>query len=91
MAIPKKTRTTNPGAKPRAAKKSKPTADGATATLDGEEQDEPGRSTSPGHAIDAEVLEFIAALDRFKKEHNRNFPSWSEVLHVLKALGYRRS
>lgn len=50
----------------------------------------PQRSNPLGLEIDDEVLEFIAALDRFKKEHGRPFPSWSEVLHVLRALGYRR-
>ncbi|MFM1871253.1 MAG: hypothetical protein RL398_675 [Planctomycetota bacterium] len=40
--------------------------------------------------VDAEVLEFIAALDRFKEENRRPFPSWSEVLTVVKALGYTR-
>lgn len=52
--------------------------------------DEPGRSNPLGLEVDAEVLEFIDAIDRFKKEHNRPFPSWSEVLHVLRGLGYRR-
>jgi len=49
-----------------------------------------GRSTPLGLEIDGEVLEFIEALDRFKKSNNRPFPSWSEVLFVLKELGYRR-
>jgi hypothetical protein len=40
--------------------------------------------------IDDEALEFIAALDDYKKRHDRPFPSWSEVLHVLKSLGYAR-
>ena len=42
-------------------------------------------------ARQAEVLEFIAAIDRFKKENGRPFPSWSEILLVLRELGYRRS
>ena len=41
--------------------------------------------------VDPAVLEFIAAIDKFKKEHNRPFPSWSEVLHVLRDLGYKRA
>ena len=40
--------------------------------------------------IDPEALEFIAALEKYKKIHGRPFPSWSEVLHVLRQLGYRR-
>lgn len=48
------------------------------------------RSTPRIAEIDGEVMEFIAALDRFKDENSRPFPSWSEVLQVLKGLGYDR-
>lgn len=40
--------------------------------------------------IDPDALEFIAALDKYKKIHSRPFPSWSEVLFVIKQLGYRK-
>lgn len=85
MASPKKNRS-----KTGATKKTKAAAEGGTATLEQDEDEENVRSASLGLDVDDEVLEFIAALDRFKKEHNRNFPNWSEVLHVLKSLGYRR-
>ena len=49
------------------------------------------RSSPLGLEVDHEVLEFIEALDQFKKQHNRPFPSWSEVLQVLRDLGYKRS
>ncbi|HEX6811637.1 MAG TPA: hypothetical protein VF384_08450 [Planctomycetota bacterium] len=55
------------------------------------EVDEAERSTPPLAEVDAEVLEFIAAIERFKRQHARPFPSWSEVLLVLRQLGYRRS
>lgn len=29
-------------------------------------------------------------MDRFKRETGRQFPKWSEVLDVLKGLGYRK-
>ena len=48
------------------------------------------RSAPPLAEGDAEALEFIEAIDRFKREHGRPFPSWSEVLMVLRELGYRR-
>jgi hypothetical protein len=35
-------------------------------------------------------LEFITAIDEYKRTTGRNFPSWSEVLEVLKGLGYDR-
>ncbi len=44
----------------------------------------------PDLEIDQEVLEFIAALDAYKKKNNRLFPSNSEILQVLKDLGYRK-
>ncbi|MFN7669840.1 MAG: hypothetical protein ACK6D1_03525 [Planctomycetota bacterium] len=40
--------------------------------------------------IDADVLEFIAAIDRFKVEHGRPFPNWSEILLIVRQLGYKR-
>jgi hypothetical protein len=52
--------------------------------------DEPERSSPPLAEIDAEALEFIAAIDRFKKENGRPFPSWSEILLIVRQLGYRR-
>ncbi len=41
--------------------------------------------------IGPDELEFIAALDLFKKQNGRPFPSWSEVLFVLRGLGYRKA
>jgi hypothetical protein len=50
------------------------------------------RSAPPAEVeIDAEVMEFIEALDRYRRDNARPFPSWSEVMHVLRALGYRKS
>jgi hypothetical protein len=44
----------------------------------------------PDTEITEDVLEFIRALDSYKREKNRPFPTWSEVLEVVKRLGYRR-
>jgi len=51
---------------------------------------EPERSAPQQTEVDAEVLEFIAAIDRFKQQNGRPFPSWSEVLLIVRQLGYRR-
>ena len=37
-----------------------------------------------------DVLEFITAMDHYKRIHQRPFPNWSEVLEVVKSLGYAR-
>lgn len=38
-----------------------------------------------------EELEFMKAMDRYKRENRRPFPLWSEVLDVIKKLGYRKA
>ena len=37
-----------------------------------------------------EQFEFLMAIDRYKKANQRPFPTWTEVLEVIKALGYRK-
>jgi len=37
-----------------------------------------------------EQFEFLMVIDRYKKENRRPFPSWTEVLEVIKAMGYRK-
>src|SRR5262249_34509530 len=37
-----------------------------------------------------EETEFMKAMDRYKRDNRRPFPTWSEVLEVLRSLGYRR-
>ncbi len=34
--------------------------------------------------------EFMKAMERYKRENRRPFPTWSEVLEVLMSMGYRR-
>jgi len=37
-----------------------------------------------------EQFEFLMAIDEYKKKNRRPFPTWTEVLEVIKALGYRK-
>lgn len=37
-----------------------------------------------------EETDFMKSMDRYKRENRRPFPTWSEVLEVLRSLGYRR-
>lgn len=34
--------------------------------------------------------EFMTAMDKYKREKRRPFPQWSEVLEVLRGLGYQK-
>ncbi len=40
--------------------------------------------------ITGELLEFIMAIDEYKKTNDRPFPSWSEVFEIIQYLGYRK-
>jgi hypothetical protein len=37
-----------------------------------------------------EEVEFVRAVDQYKRKFNRPFPTWSEVLAILKELGYTK-
>ena len=37
-----------------------------------------------------EEIAFMKAMDLYKRANRRPFPTWSEVLEVLRALGYRK-
>lgn len=39
---------------------------------------------------DGDEIEFMKAMDVYKRQFCRPFPTWSEVLEVLKSLGYRK-
>ncbi len=43
------------------------------------------------NSLSAEELEFVKAIEKYKKEKSQAFLSWSEVLQILKDLGYRKS
>jgi hypothetical protein len=62
----------------RAGKPARPTVDPAT---DAKPRD-PAYSTAE--------LEFMQAMQEYKQSSGRMFPTWSEVLEVLKALGYAK-
>ncbi len=56
--------------------------------------DESGRSQFlekyPGADVTPEELEFLMAMERFQRKHHRRYPSWREILFVLRSLGYRK-
>jgi hypothetical protein len=37
-----------------------------------------------------EQFDFLMAIDEYKRKNSRPFPTWTEVLDVIKALGYRK-
>jgi len=47
------------------------------------------KSAEEGQMSD-EQFEFLMAIDEYKKKNARPFPTWTEVLEVIKAIGYRK-
>lgn len=41
-------------------------------------------------SLSSEELQFIKAIEKYKAESGRIFLSWTEVLKILKQLGYRK-
>ena len=37
-----------------------------------------------------EQFDFVMAIDEYKRANARPFPTWTEVLELIKALGYRK-
>lgn len=40
--------------------------------------------------LDADTLEFIAAVNRFKEATGKTFPTWSDLLGIVRDLGYEK-
>jgi hypothetical protein len=52
-----------------------------------------GRRVTPTNSNSnrsAAEREFMAAMQQYKQDSGRMFPTWSEVLEVLQNLGYRK-
>ncbi|HUV66070.1 MAG TPA: hypothetical protein VMW24_19405 [Sedimentisphaerales bacterium] len=47
------------------------------------------KSAEEGQMSD-EQFEFLMAIDEYKRQNTRPFPTWTEILEVIKALGYRK-
>ena len=52
-------------------------------------REEDRRAAEEGEMTD-EQFEFIMAVDHYKRANNRPFPTLTEILEVIQALGYRK-
>ena len=56
----------------------------------GRRRSEDRRTAEEGQMSD-EQFEFLMAINEYKRANARPFPTWTEVLEVIKALGYRKT
>ncbi len=47
------------------------------------------KSAEQGQMSD-EQFEFLLAIEEYKRKNTRPFPTWTEILEVIKAMGYRK-
>lgn len=50
----------------------------------------PRGEKDPGADYSADEREFLAAMQAYKSTRRRPFPTWREVLAVVRSLGWRR-
>ena len=55
----------------------------------GKRRSDERKSAEEGQMSD-EQFKFLMAINEYKKKNARPFPTWTEVLEVIKALGYRK-
>lgn len=55
----------------------------------GRRRTEERKAAEEGEMTD-EQFEFIMSVNEYKRVNKRPFPSWTEVLDIMKALGYRK-
>jgi len=48
------------------------------------------RKSAEEGQMSAEQFDFLMAIDDYKRINSRPFPTWTEVLEVIKAIGYRK-
>ena len=52
-------------------------------------REEDRRAAEEGEMTD-EQFEFVTAVDRYKRANSRPFPTLTEILEIIQALGYRK-
>ena len=55
----------------------------------GRRRSEQRKAAEEGQMSD-EQFEFLMAVEEYKKQNSRPFPTWTEVLELIKAMGYRK-
>ena len=50
----------------------------------------PERRAAEEGEMNEEQFEFLMAIDEYKRANQRPFPTWTEVLEVIRAIGYRK-
>jgi len=50
----------------------------------------PERKAAEEGEMTDEQFDFLLTIDRYKRDNKKPFPTWTEVLDIIKAMGYRK-
>lgn len=85
----KTTRKKTPARKATAKKATKKTSTGSTRTSSrSAKRRSPKEPPVDAAQVEYERTEFLKAMDKYKRKTGKTFPSWSEVLEVLRSIGW---
>ena len=49
----------------------------------------PLQGSNVGSDYRDDEIKFMMAVEKYKREKNRPFPTWTEILEIARSLGYR--
>ena len=73
--------------KAAAAKKKKAAASTRTSSRSAKRRS-PKEAPEDPELLEYERLQFLKAMDKYKRKTGKTFPSWTEVLEVLRGIGW---
>ena len=80
---------TAPKKKPKSKRKAAGKAKGTTRTTSrSAKRRSPKEPEEDPEVLEFERTEFLRAMDAYKRKTGKTFPSWTEVLDVLRTLGW---
>jgi hypothetical protein len=85
MGSPKKTATRRSATSTR--KRKAPTSGTRTSSRSAKRRS-PKTPPPDASLMEVERLQFLRAMDRYKRKTGKTFPSWTEVLAVLRSIGW---
>jgi len=81
------TRKSSP-ARPQAGKKDGGAAGSTRTSSRSAKRRSPKEPPVDPELLEYERLEFLKAMDKYKRKTGKTFPSWTEVLEVLRSIGW---
>ena len=87
MPTPSRKAKRTPGSAARPESEAAPPASTRTSSRSAKRRSPKTPPVDP-ELLEVERVEFLRAMDRYKRKTGKTFPSWTEVLDVLRSIGW---